>query len=78
MFKALKDIGWKGIVEYDCHMLRAEGNPENADECRMQFIRNAVEATEIAVELANRIQTPDMSKGQSAADLQSIRQMCGL
>jgi xylose isomerase len=78
MFKALKDLNWKGILEYDCHMLRAEGNPCNADECRMQFIRNAVEATAIAIELADRIQSPDMSRGQSAADLQSIRQMCNL
>ena len=44
----------------------------------MQFIRNCVEATRIALELANRIQKPDMTKGQSAADLASIRQMCGL
>ncbi len=78
MFKALKDLNWKGILEYDCHMLRAEGDPCNADECRMQFIRNAVEATAIAIELADRIQSPDMSRGQSAADLQSIRQMCNL
>ncbi|MBO5306738.1 MAG: hypothetical protein J6C40_01925 [Lentisphaeria bacterium] len=78
MFKTLKDTGWKGIIEYDCHMLRAEGDPDNEDACRMQFIRNCVEATRIALELANRIQKPDMSNGQSAADLASIRQMCGL
>ena len=29
MFKALQDIGWKGVVEYDCHMLRAEGSTED-------------------------------------------------
>jgi xylose isomerase len=78
MFKTLKDVGWKGVIEYDCHMLRAEGDPENESNCRMQFIRNCVEATRIALELANRIQKPDMTKGQSAADLASIRQMCGL
>ena len=78
LFKALKDLNWKGIIEFDCHMLRAEGDLDNQKACRMQFIRNCVEATEIAVTLANRIETPDMSKGQSAADLASIRQMCGL
>lgn len=78
MFKTLKDVGWKGVIEFDCHMLRAEGDPDNENACRMQFIRNCVEAVRIATELAKRIQTPDMSKGQSAADLASIRQMCNL
>lgn len=78
MFKALRDLKWKGIIEYDCHMLRAEGDLQNQYECRMQFIRNCVEATKIAVALANRIEISDMSKGQSAADLESIKQMCNL
>lgn len=78
MFKALNDLGWKGVIEFDCHMLRAEGDFNHAAESRMQFIRNSVEAVAIAVELAGRIGTPDMSKGQSAADLAAIRRMCRL
>lgn len=78
MFKVLKDVGWKGIVEFDCHMLRAEGDLKEQIECRKQFVRNCAEAVDIAVALADRIQTPDLSKGASAADLASIRQMCNL
>ena len=78
MFKALKDVNWIGIIEYDCHMLRTEGDPEQETARRKQFIRNCVEATEIAIKLADRIGTPDVSKGQSAADLAAIRQMCNL
>ena len=78
MFKALKDIGWKGTVEYDCHMLRAEADTEHQKECRFQFIRNCSEALSIALALADRIQTPEPGIGQSAADLASIRQMCAL
>ena len=78
MFKTLRDLNWKGIIEYDCHMLRAEGDPEDAQSCRKQFIRNCVEATEIALKLADRIKQPDLSRGQSAADIASIRQMCDL
>ena len=78
MFKALKDIGWKGTVEYDCHMLRAEADTACQNECRRQFIRNCSEALSIALALADRIQAPEPGIGQSAADLAAIRQMCAL
>lgn len=78
MFKALQDIGWRGIVEYDCHMLRSEGNPENPTAARKAFIRNCSEALDIALTLANRIQKPAAGLSQTEIDLASIRQLCGL
>jgi len=78
MFKALQDIGWKGVVEYDCHMLRAEGTPDDPFESRRQFIRTCTEALEIALTLAARIQKPQPGLSQSQADLASIRQLCAL
>ena len=78
MFKALEDIGWKGVVEYDCHMLRSEGTPDDPYESRRQFIRNCSEALEIALELAARIKKPAVGLSPTQADLASIRQMCSL
>lgn len=78
LFKALHDIGWKGVVEFDCHMLRAEGDPKRREECCRQFIRNCSEAVDIAIALARRIQPPEPGCSQAAADLASIRQMCNL
>ena len=78
MFKALQDIGWKGVVEFDCHMLRAEGTPDDPYASRRQFIKNATDALDIALTLANRIKKPKPGISQSAADLESIRQMCAL
>lgn len=78
MFKTLRDIGWKGVVEFDCHMLRAEGTPDEDYESRKQFVRNCSEALDIALKLADRIEKPEPGISQSAADLASIRQMCNL
>ena len=78
MFKALHDIGWKGVVEFDCHMLRAEGDPARREECCKQFIRNCSEAVDIAIALARRIQPLKRGCSQAEADLASIRQMCNL
>lgn len=80
MFRALNQIGWKGIVEYDCHMLRAEGNIDEQIECRKQFIRDCTKAIGIAIALADRIKVEANGKSinQSAADLESIMQMTGL
>ena len=78
MFKALQDIGWKGIVEFDCHMLRAEGTPDDPRESRRQFIRNCTEALDIALKLAARIKKPAAGLSATQADLASIRQMCAL
>ncbi len=78
MFHALNQIGWKGVVEFDCHMLRAEGDPENETASRRQFIVNCSMALEMALKLARRIQPPQPDVSQSAADLVSILQMCAL
>lgn len=78
MFRTLKQLRWQGTVEFDCHMLRAEADPAHQRECRMRFIRNCSEALEIALALADRIRDPEAGIGQTAADLASIRQMCGL
>ncbi len=78
MFYALKKLGWRGPVEFDCHMLRAEADLQDQIECRYQFIRNCSEALDIALALADRIREPDPGMNQTAMDLASIRQMCAL
>lgn len=78
MFYTLKQLGWNGVVEFDCHMLRAEADLNDQLETRRQFIRNCSEALDIALKLADRIQPPAPGCNQSAADLACIRQMCGL
>lgn len=78
LFYTLKQLNWKGVVEFDCHMLRAEADTADQINCRRQFIKNCSEALDIALELAERIQPPVPGISQSAADLMSIRQMCNL
>ncbi len=79
MFWALKQVGWKGLVEFDCHMLRAEGDPDNADECRKQFIVNCVSALTMSLALAERLDG-NWQKGLSytQADLAGIMRLTGL
>lgn len=55
MFWMLKQVGWRGLVEYDCHMLRTEAEWDQADACRKQFIRNCTDALSISLELAERL-----------------------
>ena len=62
----------------DCHLLRAEGAPDEPYESRRQFIRNCTEALDIALKLAARIQKPAAGLSVTQADLASIRQMCAL
>ena len=78
MFWALNQIGWKGVLEYDCHMLRAEADIGDQIGCRKVFIRNCAVATEIALALAGRIRQPEPQQSQSAVDLAATMQMCGL
>jgi len=78
MFKALNDFNWKGIIEYDAHMLRAESDRTEQIACRKQFIVDCTEALDIAVRLAERIKAPKSGLSQSSADLESIRQICNL
>jgi len=79
MFWALEQTGWKGVVEFDCHMLRTEGNPARADECRKDFIVNCVTALTVTLDLASRlkgISTKNMP--ETKADLKGIMRLCGL
>lgn len=78
MFHTLNRIGWKGVVEFDCHMLRAEGRPGDEEACRKQFITDCVTALAMALQLAERVELPANFRSQSEADLASIRQMCAL
>ena len=79
MFWALKQVGWKGLVEFDCHMLRAEGDPENPDQCRKEFIVNCVSALTMALALAERLDG-NWQQGLSytQADLAGIMRLTGL
>ncbi len=82
MFWLLKKMGWHGTIEYDCHMLRTEGDPDDAKKSRQQFIINCTRALEIILELANRLSEfspADFIKdGESAADLAAIAKMCNI
>ena len=78
MFRALADCGWKGVVEFDCHMLRCDGGPDKTEELRRRFIRGCSEAVDVCVALAQRIKPARKGLTQGEADLESIRQMCAL
>ncbi len=79
MFWALRQIGWKGVVEFDCHMLRTEGDPKAADACRMRFIRHCRQALDLAVALAARIPAaPANPASESEIDLAATRAMCAI
>jgi xylose isomerase len=79
MFWVLDKLGWKGTVEFDCHMLRTDANPEKADECRLQFVRNCSEAVDICLKLSSRLKGNWMKKlSETQADLEGIRRMCAV
>ncbi len=79
MFWALQQTGWKGVVEYDCHMLRTEGDPSDPIGCRRQFIRNCTTGLSMSLELAARIKGAKL-KGlpETQADLAATMAMCKL
>jgi len=79
MFWLLGQLGWKGVVEYDCHMLRCEGEPRDPIGCRKQFIENCSLGLQIALVLASRIDAREFQPNQeSRTSLVSIMQMCDL
>ena len=79
MFWALNQVGWKGVIEFDCHMLRAEGDPDNGDQSRKQFILNCVNALSISLALADRL-GGSWQQGLSftECDLAGTMKMCNL
>jgi xylose isomerase len=79
MFWALDKVGWKGVVEYDCHMLRAEADPDDPLGCRREFIKNCTNALSISLALAARLRgfsADGMTDTQ--ADLAATMAMCNL
>jgi xylose isomerase len=79
MFWALRKVGWKGVVEYDCHMLRADGKPDDPIECRKAFIRDCTRALSISLLLADRLMALDTTGMSGAeADLAATTLMCKL
>ena len=71
--------GWKGVVEFDCHMLRTEGNPKRSREARKAFIRNCSTALTISLELGKRIGNKVYSsRSETVSDYESIMKMCNL
>ncbi len=78
MFKALADCGWKGVVEFDCHMLRSEGSPEKAADAQWRFIKSCSEAVDICVALAARLKPAKKGANDTEAELDAIRQLCKL
>lgn len=77
MFKALADCGWKGVVEFDCHMLRSEGSPDKAEDARWRFVKSCSEAVDICVKLAQRLKPAAKTANGTEAELAAIRQLCG-
>jgi len=79
MFWALRKVGWKGVVEYDCHMLRADGDPDDPIGCRKAFIRDCTQALATALLLADRLMELDTAKLSDAqADLTATALLCKL
>lgn len=79
LFWVLEQVGWKGLVEFDCHMLRTEGIPDDVVGCRRQFVRHCVTALSMALQLAARLKPaagPVVS--ETAVELATTMQMCGL
>jgi xylose isomerase len=77
MFWALQQTGWKGVVEYDCHMLRTEGNPDDPIGCRKQFIRDCTTGLSIALTLAARVKEAKLGGlAETQADHTAIMAMC--
>lgn len=78
MFRTLANIGWKGVVEFDCHMLRCEGSPEKSQDAQWRFIKSCSRAVDICVELASRIKPAKKGVNATEADLDAICQMCNI
>ncbi|OPZ08740.1 MAG: Xylose isomerase [candidate division BRC1 bacterium ADurb.BinA292] len=79
MFWLLRQTGWKGVVEFDCHMMRTEGDPADGITCRKLFIRNCSRAVSIALALSDRLARVSLrGLGETEADHRSIQAMCGL
>ena len=59
-------------------MLRCDGGFDETEDRRRRFIRQCSEAVDICVALAQRIKPAKKGLTPGEADIESIRQMCGL
>lgn len=81
MFWVLNELKWKGVVEFDCHMLRTEADPKRSRQSRKQFIKHCSMALSMAMELGNRlkgVKTGNAVTSETAADYAAIMKMCGI
>ena len=81
MFRVLGQLGWKGVVEFDCHPLRTDLQTGASDSLRIrrEFIEDCSNGLGIALALADRLDNFDTSgMSDSRADLSAIMKMCGL
>ncbi|MCX6720398.1 MAG: TIM barrel protein [Candidatus Staskawiczbacteria bacterium] len=78
MFRVLEQLGWKGVVEYDCHALRSELNPDDSLGCKKDFIVDCTMGLSISLKLAERIKSLVFGMRESQADLNSIMLLCNL
>lgn len=76
MFWALRQVGWKGVIEYDCHMLRCDADPKRALENRYDFVKDATRALDICLELSGRLMKLKKSARDAKTDLDGISLMC--
>ncbi|OGV66733.1 MAG: hypothetical protein A2498_03820 [Lentisphaerae bacterium RIFOXYC12_FULL_60_16] len=79
LFWVLEAMGWKGVVEYDCHMLRTEADPARSIECRKAFVRNCSLALTLALDLAKRLgQRQPVIGSETEQDLAATLRMTGI
>ncbi len=79
MFWALRKVGWKGVVEYDCHMLRTDGDPDDPLGCRRAFIRECTHGLAVALLLADRLMALESEGLRDAeVDLTATGLLCKL
>ena len=79
MFWALRQVGWKGVVEYDCHMLRSDGDPNDPIGCRKEFIYDCTQALATALLLADRMDDFNSSQlRDTQVDLAATARMCAI
>lgn len=55
MFWVLNMLEWNGTVEFDCHMIRGDGTPEDPIGCRKRFIEHCSMGLQMALDLAERL-----------------------
>lgn len=82
MFWVLQQVGWRGVVEYDCYMVRSEGEKQRQAEHLLQFIKNCSTGLAMTLIMANRLEAFDKrgygALGESEADLAATAAMCGI